>query len=82
MGTYEFAFVVDHRLSGDERDTVLHRADDVTAEREHHRTLPGFDRDAETLAQALEDVEAAGLRVGSVRNKDLVTPREIAAHRS
>ncbi len=82
MGTYEFAFVVDHRLSEDELDTVLHRADDVTAGREHHRTLPRFDRDAETLAQPLEDIEAAGLRVGSVRSKDLVTPRENSAHRS
>lgn len=83
MTTHEFTFVLDHRLSEDELDTVLQRTDDVTVEREHDRTLLGFDRGAETLAQALvsalQDVEAAGLRVGSVRSEDLVTPREIAA---
>jgi hypothetical protein len=83
MDTYEFTFVVDHRLSEDEVDGLLEQVDDVTPEREQGRTLLGFDRRstslAEALVSALRDVEAAGLTVGSVRSEDLVTLREIAA---
>ena len=83
MKTYEFTFVVDHRLSEDEVDGLFDRADDVTPEREQARTLLGFDRQATSLAEALvsalHDVESAGLIVGSVRSEDLVTLKEIAA---
>src|SRR5674476_1612514 len=83
MKTYEFTFVVDHRLSEDEVDGLFDRADDVTPEREQARTLLGFDRQATSLAEALvsalRDVESAGLIVGSVRSEDLVTLKEIAA---
>gem|GEM_PF-493863 len=83
MNTYEFTFVVDHRLNEDEVDGLFDRADDVTPEREQARTLLGFDRQATSLAEALvsalRDVEAAGLIVGSVRSEDLVTLKEIAA---
>jgi hypothetical protein len=83
MSTYEFTFVVDHRLSEDEVDGLFDGADDVTPEREQARTLLGFDREATSLAgalvSALRDVEAAGLTVGSVRSEDLVTLKEIAA---
>lgn len=83
MITHEFTFVVDHRLSDDEIDVLFDRLDDVTPEREHARTLLGFDRAGESLAaalvSALRDVEAAGLVVGSVRSEDLVTLKEIAA---
>ncbi len=83
MSTYEFTFVVDHRLTEDEIEVLFDRLDDVTPEREHARTLLGFDRAGESLAaslvSALRDVEAAGLVVGSVRSEDLVTLREIAA---
>ena len=83
MNTFEFTFVVDHRLSEDEVDGLFDRADDVTPEREQARTLLGFDRQATSLADALvsalRDVEAAGLTVGSVRSEDLVTLKEIAA---
>jgi hypothetical protein len=44
MDTYEFTFVVDHRLSEDEVDGLLDQVDDVTPEREQSRTLLGFDR--------------------------------------
>lgn len=80
---HEFTFVVDHRLSDDELDRLFDSIDDVTPEREHARTLLGFDRVAESLAaalvSALRDVEAEGLSVGSVRSEDLVTLKEIAA---
>lgn len=83
MSTYEFTFVVDHRITDDEVDALFDQADDVTPERERARTLLGFDRSAESLPQglvsALHDVEAAGLVVSSVRSEDLVAPRQIAA---
>jgi hypothetical protein len=83
MNTYEFTFVVDHRVTDGEVDALFDRADDVTPEREQARTLLGFDRTAKSLAEALvsglHDVEAAGLAVGSVRSEDLVTLKEIAA---
>lgn len=83
MSNHEFTFVVDHRLSDDEIDLLLDAVNDVTPEREHARTLLGFDRDAESLAaalvSALRDVEATGLAVGSVQSEDLVTLKEIAA---
>jgi len=84
MSTHEFTLVVDHRLTDEEIDVLFDSGlDDVTPEREHDRTLLGFDRDGESLAtalvSALRDVEAAGLLVGSVRSEDLVTLKEIAA---
>ena len=83
MDAYEFTFVVDHRLSEEEIDGLFDRADDVTPEREQGRTLLGFDRTASSLAEALvsalQDVEAAGLIVGSLLSEDLVTLREIGA---
>jgi len=81
MKTFEFTFVVDHRLTEDEVDSLLAGADDVTPECEGGRTLLGFDRQATSMAEALvsavRDVEAAGLAVGSVRSEDLVTLKEI-----
>lgn len=63
-----------HRLSDDEIGVLFDRVADVTPEREHARTLLGFDREGESLAaalvSALRDVEAAGLVVGSVRSED------------
>ena len=83
MSTHEFTFVVDHRVSEQEIEALFGRAEDVTPEREQARTLLGFDREATSLAHALvsalQDVEAAGLSVGSVRSEDLCTLKEIAA---
>jgi hypothetical protein len=83
MNTYEFTFVVDHRVSEQEIEALFDRAEDVTPEREQARTLLGFDREAPSLVHALvsalRDVEAAGLSVGSVCSEDLVTLTEIAA---
>jgi len=83
MSTHEFTFVIDHRVSEQEIDALFDRAEDVTPEREQARTLLGFDREAPSLAHALvsalQDVEAAGLRAGSVLSEDLVTLKEVAA---
>ena len=83
MSTSEFTFVVDHVLSESEMTALLSGVHFVTVERERGRTLLAFDREAvplaEALVAALRDVERAGLVVGSVRNHDLVTLREIAA---
>jgi len=81
--TYEFTYVIDHRLSDDEIDALFEQVDDVTPELEQARTLLGFDRAAKSLAEALvsalRDVESANLVVNSVCSEDLVTIREIAA---
>ena len=83
MSTHEFTFVVDHRVSDQEIEALFDRAEDVTPEREQARTLLGFDRESTSLAHALvsalQDVEAAGLSVGSVRSEDLCPLKEIAA---
>jgi len=83
MGTSGFTFIVDHVLSEGELAALLGGVDGVVVERERGRTLLVFDREApelaEALVRALRDVERAGLVVGSVRNDDLVTLRQIAA---
>lgn len=82
MSVSEFTFVVDHVLSEGEVNALVGGVDDVTVERERGRTLLAFGRQAslaDALVSALREVERAGLDVGSVRNDDLVTLREIAA---
>jgi len=81
--THEVTFVVDHRLTDDEIDAFFDRVDDATPIRERGRTFVQFDRDADTLTDAvvtsLRDLEAAGFHASAVRSDDLVTPRQIAA---
>lgn len=84
MSSHGFAFVLDHPASDEEIDALYDAGcDDATPEREDGgRTFLHFDREAETLAEALvsalQDVEKTTLRVVSVRSDDLVSPREIA----
>lgn len=83
MTTHEFTFVLDRRADDEEIDALFDAGcDDATPEREDGRTFLHFDRDADTLAEALvsalQDVERAGMRGVSVRSDDLVSLREIA----
>jgi len=79
---HEVTFVVDHLFTDDELDALFDRVDDATPIRERGRTFVQFDRDADTLTDAvvtsLRDLEAAGLHASAVRSDDLVTPRQIA----
>jgi hypothetical protein len=71
MSVQQITLVVDHRLAEAELDALFEAgADDSAPELQATRTVIHFDREAETLAEALQsalaDVARAGLTVVAV----------------
>ena len=76
MSNQEFTLVVDHRLTDAELDALYEAGcDDTAPELRGDRTAIHFDRDADTLANALTsalaDVTRAGLTVVAVQAGDV-----------
>jgi hypothetical protein len=76
MSNQEFTLVVDHRLTDAELDALFEAGGDDTApDLQADRTAIRFDREADTLAAALQSgldtVARAGLRVIGVQAGDV-----------
>lgn len=76
MSNHSITVVVDHRLNGMELDALFEAgADDTAPELRGDRTTIHFDRDAATLADALQtalaDITRAGLQVIAVQAGDI-----------
>jgi len=76
MSNQEITLVVDHRLTDAELEALFEAgADDTAPELRADRTAIHFDREADTLADALQsalaDVTRAGLKVVAVQAGDI-----------
>ncbi len=81
---HEFTFVLDRDPTDDELEALYESGcDDASAETRRGAALLHFDRDADSLADALvsalRDTQRAGFVVTAVRSEDFVSLRDIAA---
>ena len=72
MSNQEFALAIDHHLTNAERDALYEAGvDDIAIQLRSDQTVIRFDREADTLADALQsalaDVTRAGLKVVAVQ---------------